>query len=69
MRWSSSVELLEEETKLYGVIGGKLEGRKVHGQRGRCEDNIKIDFEETGWEDVDWIYLAEDMKKGRVCVW
>ena len=42
------MELLEEETKLYGVIGGKLEGRKVHGQRGRCEDNIKIDFEETG---------------------
>jgi hypothetical protein len=24
------------------------------------ENNIKINFKETGWEDVDSIYLAQD---------
>jgi hypothetical protein len=22
--------------------------------------NIKMDIKETGWEDVDWIHLAQD---------
>jgi hypothetical protein len=44
MRLSGSVELLEEKTKIYGVIGVNLK----EGRRGRWEDNIKIDFEETG---------------------
>jgi hypothetical protein len=24
------------------------------------EDNIKLDLGETGYEGVDWVYLAED---------
>ena len=27
------------------------------------EDNIKMDLQETGWEDVAWIHLAQDMDK------
>jgi hypothetical protein len=27
---------------------------------GRYQDNIKIDFEETGYEGVGWIQLAEN---------
>jgi hypothetical protein len=30
--------------------------RRVH----RCEDNIKMELREIGWEDVDWIHLAQD---------
>jgi hypothetical protein len=26
----------------------------------RWEDNIKIDFKETVWQNVNWIYLAQD---------
>jgi hypothetical protein len=26
----------------------------------RCEDNIKMDVKEIGWEGIDWINLAED---------
>jgi hypothetical protein len=29
----------------------------------RCEDNIKMDPRETGWEGVDWIHLAQDRYK------
>jgi hypothetical protein len=26
----------------------------------RWEDNIRMNLEEIGWEDVDWIQLAQD---------
>jgi hypothetical protein len=31
-------------------------GRITH----RCEDNIRMDLKEIGWEVVDWIQLAQD---------
>jgi len=36
---------------------GKPEGKRQR-PRKRSEDSIKINLKETGWEDVDWIYLA-----------
>jgi hypothetical protein len=30
--------------------------------------NIKVDVEEIGWGDVDWIGLAQDRDKGRALV-
>jgi hypothetical protein len=31
------------------------------GKPGRSwEDNIKLYLREKGWEDVDWIHLAQD---------
>lgn len=32
------------------------------------EDNINMDCEEIGWEDVDWIHMAEDWDKWQVVV-
>jgi hypothetical protein len=29
------------------------------------DDNIKMNLKETGWEGVDWIYLAHDRDKWR----
>jgi hypothetical protein len=44
------------------VLVGKLEGRRTLGKhRRRWEDNIKIRLKEIGWEDVDWIRVANDM--------
>jgi hypothetical protein len=40
---------------------GNPEGKRPLGRpRHRWEDNISIDLEETVWEDLDWIDLAED---------
>jgi len=40
---------------------GKLEGKRSFVRyRDRWEDNIKMDFWEMGWEDVDWIHMAQD---------
>jgi hypothetical protein len=48
---------------------GKPEGKRSYGRpRRRCENNIIMDLKETGWEGVDWIYLAEDRDQWRAFV-
>jgi hypothetical protein len=40
---------------------GIPEGKSPLGRRiCRCIDNIKMDRGEVGWDDVDWIGLAQD---------
>jgi hypothetical protein len=45
----------------YKVLVRKPEGKRPC-RRSRCrwEYNIKIGLRETGWEGVEWIYLAQD---------
>jgi hypothetical protein len=39
----------------------KPEGKRQLGRhRLRWEDNIRMDCRERGWEDVDWIHLAQN---------
>ena len=43
---------------------GKCEGKRLLGRpRHRWEVTIKLDLKEIGWEDMDWIHLAEDRDK------
>ena len=43
------------------VLVGKPEGRRPLGRlRRRWEDNIKMDLQEVGYGDMDWIELAQD---------
>jgi hypothetical protein len=43
------------------VLVGKPERKRPLGRhRRRWEDNIKMDFKETGCENVDWIQLVQD---------
>jgi hypothetical protein len=45
----------------YSILVGRPEGRRPLGRpRSRWEDNIKMDFREIGFGDVDWINLAQD---------
>jgi hypothetical protein len=40
-------------------VVGKLEGKRLLTKpRSRWEDYIKMDLQEVGFEDVDWINLA-----------
>jgi hypothetical protein len=34
----------------------------------RCEDSDRTDVRKTGWEDVDWIHLAQDRDQWQVLV-
>jgi hypothetical protein len=37
----------------YKVLAGKPEGKRLFKRpRSRCEDNIRMDLREIGWEDM-----------------
>jgi hypothetical protein len=45
------------------------EGKRPPGRpRRRWVDNIRMDLEEVGWGDVDWIGLAKDRNRWRALV-
>jgi hypothetical protein len=45
----------------YRTLVGRPEGRLPLGRpRRRWEDNIKMDIREVGWEEMNWIELAQD---------
>jgi len=50
-----------ERRGVYRVLVGKPEGKRPLGRpRRRWEDNIKMDLQVVGCEDMDWIDLAQD---------
>jgi hypothetical protein len=56
MRWAGHVAHMGEERKLYKVLVGKPEGKRLLGRpRRRWEDGIRMDLGEIGLWGVDWI--------------
>jgi len=48
-----------ERRGAYRVLVSRPEGKRPLGRpRPRRKDNIKIDLQEVGWGDMDWMYLA-----------
>jgi hypothetical protein len=45
-----------------------LKGRELGRPRRIWEDNIRMDLREIGWEDVDWIHLAQVKGQWRAVV-
>jgi hypothetical protein len=51
----------DEKCIQLSILIGKPEGKRPLGRsRSRWEDNIRIDPREIGWEDMDWINLAQE---------
>jgi hypothetical protein len=46
----------KEERRVQGLVGKPERKRLRHGR----EDNIKMDLQEVGFRDMDWIKLAQD---------
>jgi len=54
---------------VYRVLMGKPEGKRPLGRpRLRWEDNKKMDLQEVGCVDMDWIDLAQDRDRWLACV-
>jgi len=48
---------------------GRPEGKRPLGRpRCRWEDNVKVDLQEVGWGDINWIDLAQDRDRRLVLV-
>jgi hypothetical protein len=60
---------LGEERGVYRVLVGKPERKRPLGRpRRRWGDNIKMDLQEVGCGDMDWIELVQDRDRWRVIV-
>ena len=69
MRWTWHVARMEEGRGVHRVLVGKSEGNRPLGRpRHRWKDNIKMDLQEMGYGDVDWIELAQDRDRWRAFV-
>jgi hypothetical protein len=54
---------------LYRVLVGKSDRKRPLGRpRRRWEDNIKMDLQEVGCDNMDWIELAQDRDRWRALV-
>jgi hypothetical protein len=69
MRWTEYVARIREKRNAYRLLLGKPEGRRPLGRpRRRWLNNIRMDLVEVGWDDVDWIGLAQDRDRWRALV-
>jgi hypothetical protein len=67
MRWVGHAAQMGEKRNAYKVLVVNPEVKWQLGcPRHRLEDNIKMDFEEIGWEGMDWIRLAQDRTSDRL---
>jgi hypothetical protein len=59
MRWVGHVARMGERRKVYRLLVGKPGGRRPLGRpRRRWLDNIRMDFVEVGWGEVDWLRVG-----------
>ncbi|KAJ4449577.1 hypothetical protein ANN_00979 [Periplaneta americana] len=60
---------MSESRNAYRVLVGRPEGKRpLERRRRRWEDNIKMDLREVGYDDKDWINLAQDRDQWRAYV-
>ncbi|KAJ4450726.1 hypothetical protein ANN_02156 [Periplaneta americana] len=69
LRWAGHVACMGESRNAYRVLVGRPEGKRPLGRpRCRWEDNIKMDLREVGYDDREWINLAQDRDQWRAYV-
>ncbi|KAJ4447080.1 hypothetical protein ANN_09069 [Periplaneta americana] len=67
--WAGNVARMGESRNAYRVLVGRPEGKRpLRRPRRRWEDNIKMDLREVGYDDRDWINLAQDRDRWRAYV-
>jgi hypothetical protein len=67
MRLARHVTRVGEERKVYKFLVGKPEGKRPLGRR-RWDDGIRIDLREMGWENVEWVQLAQERGRWQAIV-
>jgi hypothetical protein len=64
----SGTEFKIQSRCLLSNLQGNLREKEKLEDRRRWEDNIKMDLQEVGWEDMDWIDLVKDTDRWRKLV-
>ncbi|KAJ4430607.1 hypothetical protein ANN_19195 [Periplaneta americana] len=69
LRGAGHVARMGKSRNAYRVLVGRPEGKRPLGRpRRRWEDNIKMDLREAGYDERDWIDLAQDRDQWRAYV-
>jgi len=68
MRWAGHVACMGDESGVYRVLVGKLEGRRPLCRPRRRWMDIRMDLQEVGCGYMDWIGLAQDRDRWRTLV-
>jgi hypothetical protein len=64
MRWVGNVVCMGKMRLAYTVLVEKLKVNKsLQRPSRRCEDNIRKDIKDIGWEGFDWTDLVQDTGK------
>jgi hypothetical protein len=68
MRWTGQVACMGKKRNAYTILVGKPEGKRLLGRhRCRREDSITMDLRKTGWDDMNWIHLAQNRDQWQTC--
>ncbi|KAJ4434975.1 hypothetical protein ANN_23547 [Periplaneta americana] len=66
LRLAAHVARMGESSNAYRMLVGRPKGKRpLERPRRRWEDNIKMDLREVGYDDRDWITLAQDRDRWR----
>ena len=69
LRWAGHVARMEEGRSAFKILTGKPTGKRPLGRpRHRWEDNIRMDLEEIGITEGNWIDSAHDRNYWRALV-
>ena len=69
MRWAGHVARMGDMRGVFMFLVGKPDGKRpLRRHRRRWNDNIKMDHQEVGCADVDWIELDQDRDRWRAYV-
>jgi hypothetical protein len=69
MRWAGHVARMGEKRNAYRILVGKPDGKRPLGRpRHRWLDNIKMYLREIGWDEVDWMVMAQVRNQLRALV-
>jgi hypothetical protein len=69
MRRAGHVARMGEKRNVYRILLGNPEGKRPVGRPGlRWADNIKMGLRKIGWDDMDWINVAEERDQWKALV-
>jgi len=58
-----------EQREAWGVLMRTPEGKRPLGRPELRQENIKVDLQEIGWEDVGWIHVIQRRENMAVLSW
>jgi hypothetical protein len=68
VRWAGNVTRMGEKMNAYRTLVGNPGERPLRKPIRRWVDNIRMDLREIGWDDMDWIDVAQNRDQWRALV-